>query len=136
MRAVFLPLVATLGVAAFAQAAGAQTQSAPQAMPAPPPPPDLDQVAAVVSGAQHQLAALDGLIAAQEQKLDALYTQRDAAEEADDRDRARRLDPLIDSLNLSLTQLEAERDGMAATIATLSAQIEILRQSEQKGPGE
>ena len=92
----------------------------------PPEAIDLDLVRAVVAAATGHVDALDALIAAQEEKLDALYIQRDAAAAADDDDRADQLDAVIDRLNLTLTQLEVERDGIAGTIATLTDQIAAL----------
>ena len=107
-----------------------------QTDPVPPEAIDLDQVRAVVAAATGHVAALDALIAAQEEKLDALYGQRDVAAAGDDDGRADQRDALIDRLNLTLTQLEAERVGIAGTIATLTDQIAVLTGSQTGTPGD
>ena len=88
---------------------------------------DLSQIATVVASAEAHVATLDQLIEAQEAKLDALYTQRDAAFDAGQNAQAERLDVVIDRLNLTLTELEAERDGMTATLILLREQLDSLQ---------
>lgn len=88
--------------------------------------PAFEQVEAVVEAARAQLASLDGLITAQEASLDGLYEQRDAAMTAGNDDRVSQLNVLIDRLNLTLTNLEIERTGIADAIATLQSQIDAI----------
>ena len=94
---------------------------------------DLSAVDAVVTSAETQVATLDQLIAEQEVKLDALYVQKDAAVQSEQDDRAAHFNSIIDQMNLTLTNLEAERDSIAASITTLRSQIAILRASAQNG---
>lgn len=88
---------------------------------------DLSQIATVVASAEAHVATLDELIKAQEAKLDALYVQRDAAFDAGQHTQAEQLDVVIDRLNLTLTELETERDGMTATLALLREQLASLQ---------
>lgn len=88
---------------------------------------DLSQIATVVASAEAHVATLDELIEAQEAKLDALYAQRDAAFDAGQNTQAERLDVVIDRLNLTLTELETERDGMTATLNLLREQLDSLQ---------
>ena len=88
---------------------------------------DLSQIATVVASAEAHVATLDQLIEAQEAKLDALYAQRDAAFDAGQNTQAEQLDVVIDRLNLTLTELETERDGMIATLALLREQLASLQ---------
>jgi hypothetical protein len=94
---------------------------------------DLSVVEAAVTSAEAQIATLDQLIAEQELKLDALYVQKDAAAQSEQNDRAAHFNSIIDQMNLTLTNLEAERDSIAASIATLRSQIAVLRASAQNG---
>lgn len=95
---------------------------------------DLASVTAVVATAEGHLADIDALITAQEARLDALYTQRDAATEAGDRDRAAQLGMVIDRFNLILTNLEAERDSIATMVAGLHEQIAALDATQPPQP--
>lgn len=88
---------------------------------------DLSQIETVVASAEAHVSALDELIKAQEAKLDALYTQRDAAFDAGQNTQAEQLDGVIDRLNLTLTELETERDGMTATLNLLREQLNNLQ---------
>lgn len=88
---------------------------------------DLSQIETVVASAEVHVATLDELITAQEAKLDALYDQRDAAFDAGQNTQAEQLDGVIDRLNLTLTELETERDGMTATLNLLREQLNSLQ---------
>jgi multidrug resistance efflux pump len=90
------------------------------------PEMNLAQIEAVVASASNHLQALEALVATQEASLDDLYAQQELAQAAGEDDRVRQLTDLIDRLNLTLTNLEAERDSIAVSIATLQSQIEIL----------
>lgn len=94
---------------------------------------DLSAVEAVVASAQSHVANLGLLIAAQDEKLNALYDQREAARHSNQGERVEHLNTVIDQMNLTLTNLEAERDGIAATIATLQDQIAVLRSHAENG---
>ena len=91
---------------------------------------DLSAVRAVIAEAETNLGALDRLITTQEDQLDALYEQRDAAAEADAHDRVEQFGSIIDQMNLTLTNLEAERESMAGLITTLHGQIAALEAAQ------
>lgn len=94
-------------------------------------PLDLAAIRGVIAEAETNLGALDRLIAGQEDQLDALYAQRDAAAEAGARAQVDQFGAVIDQLNLTLTQLEAERDNMSGLIATLEGQVAVLEGAVQ-----
>lgn len=115
----------TLAIAALLLLPGA-VASGQQVAPPAAEQVDLSAVRIVIAEAEANLGALDLLIVAQEVQLDALYAQRDAAAGAGDRDRADQFGSLIDRMNLTLTRLEAERDGIASLITTLQDQVAAL----------
>lgn len=119
-------LVLTSVLAVFLGGASATAQ---EDQPLVEPTLDLEQIEAVVATAVTHLSALDQLIATQEDGLGELYDQRDVATTNGQDARVRQLDTLIDRLNLTLTNLEAERDRIAASVTTLESQIDILKLS-------
>lgn len=96
--------------------------------PKPPfaQPLDLAAIRDVIAEAETNLGVLDRLIAAQEDQLDALYAQREAASEAGTRAQVDQFGAVIDQLNLTLTRLEVERDSMSVLIVMLQSQVAAL----------
>ncbi|MCF2872047.1 DUF1664 domain-containing protein [Octadecabacter sp. G9-8] len=101
----------------------------------PPPDPELalTQIEDVLAAAERHLGALDQLITEQDEKLDTFYDQRDAAEQAGEADKAAQLGGIIDRMNLTLTNLEGERDRIAQSIVTLRGHMDVLRAAEPEG---
>lgn len=81
----------------------------------------LDEIAATILAARVQISRMDDLVLSLDDRLDALYAQRDAAE--DDPARQRQLDDLIDRMNLTLTEAEAQRDQMKKLLDTLESSM-------------
>ena len=100
-------------------------------------PPDanlaLTQIEDVLAAAERHLGALDQLITEQDEKLNTFYDQRDAAEQAGETEQVAQLSGIIDRLNLTLTNLEGERDRIAQSIVSLRGHMDVLRAAELAG---
>jgi len=81
----------------------------------------LDEIAATILATRVQISRMDDMVLSLDDRLDALYAQRDAAK--DDPARQRQLDDLIDRMNLTLTEAEAQRDQMKKLLDTLESSI-------------
>lgn len=81
----------------------------------------LDEVAATILASQEQISRMDAMVLSLDDRLDALYAQRDAAD--DDLARQRQLDDLIDRMNLTLTEAETQRNQMKKLLDTLESSI-------------
>jgi septal ring factor EnvC (AmiA/AmiB activator) len=81
----------------------------------------LDEIAATILASRVQISRMDDMVLSLDDRLNALYAQRDAAE--DDPARQRQLDDLIDRMNLTLTRAEAQRDQMKKLLDTLESSI-------------
>ena len=76
---------------------------------------------------------MDQLITEQDEKLNTFYDQRDAAEQAGETEQVAQLSGIIDRLNLTLTNLEGERDRIAQSIVSLRGHMDVLRAAELAG---
>lgn len=125
MRARFLfGVLALLGGVVVAQAQETAPRDADVA---------LTQIEDVLVSAERHLGALDQLITEQDEKLDAFYDQRDAAEQAGEAEQAGQLGGIIDRMNLTLTNLEGERDRIAQSIVRLRGHMDVLRAAATAG---
>lgn len=88
---------------------------------ASPSAADTKDVANAIAATEVQLAKIDALIVSLDERLESVYDQRDLVE--DDPARKRTLDVMIDRLNLTLTEMEKQRDQLAAVLGTLKQTI-------------
>lgn len=75
------------------------------------------EIITMTSAAKEQLLRISALIVVLDSRLEELYEQRDAVD--DDPKEVKVFDDLIDRLNLTLTEIEQQRDDLAALIKTL-----------------
>ena len=81
----------------------------------------LDEITSTILATRVQISRMDAMVLSLDDRLDALYALHDAAE--DDPARQRQLDDLIDRMNLTLTEAEAQRDQMKKLLDTLESSI-------------
>lgn len=75
------------------------------------------EIITMASAAEEQLLRIDSLVVTLDSRLEELYEQRDASD--DEPKKVKVIDDLIDRLNLTLTEIEQQRDDLAALLKTL-----------------
>ena len=81
----------------------------------------LDEIAATILATRVQMSRMGAMILSLDDRLNVLYAQHDAAE--DDPARQRQLNDLIDRMNLTLTEAEAQKEQMKNLLDTLESSI-------------
>lgn len=89
----------------------------PSATAAQPNSLQPDEISSLIEQAESQVSSVTALIDTLDLRLDTLYDQREVA--ADDPQRIKTLDTLIDKLNLTISEMDQQRTELSSLLVTL-----------------